>query len=129
MRFLRRWGPALLCTALLFGASSRPSLPVDLHSGSDKIVHFAAYAVLGTALAHGQIASGIGVAWPLLIGVATGGLDELYQSTVPNRHADPLDWLADSLGVCFGVLLFHLWRRARTPTPRPETSRPIFHDR
>jgi VanZ family protein len=128
--FLRRWGPALLCAALLFAASSRSSLPVDLHSGSDKLVHFAAYAVLGAALAYGQIASGISVAWPLLLGVATGGLDELYQSTVPNRSADPLDWLADSLGVFFGVFLFHLWRRFREPAaPRVNRSEPLFHDR
>jgi VanZ family protein len=128
--FLRRWAPALLWTTLLFAVSSRPALPVDLHSGSDKVAHFSAYAVLGVALAYGQVSSGISVAWPLLIGVATGGLDELYQSTVPNRSADPLDWLADSLGVFFGVLCFHLWRRRRErTTPPAPRSEPLFHDR
>jgi len=120
--FLRRWGPALVWTALLFAVSSRTSLPVDLHSGSDKLAHFAAYAVLGVLLARGQWMAGIAVLWPVLIGVAIGGLDELYQGTVPNRHSDVGDWIADSLGVAFGVLTFHLWCRARTGG-RPLTNR------
>jgi VanZ family protein len=117
--WLRRWGPALLFTAILFAASSRPTLPVDLHSGSDKLVHFAAYSVLGVLLARGQLRSGVSAAWVILVGILIGGLDELYQSTIPNRSTDALDWLADSLGVVFGVFVFNLWWRARTREGRP----------
>jgi VanZ family protein len=127
--FLRRWGLALLWTALLFAVSSRPSLPVDLHSGTDKLAHFAAYTVLGVLLAHGQVRSRISVLWPLLIGVVVGGLDELFQSTVPNRTAEVGDWIADSLGVGFGVLSFHLWRRSRAaPGARAPRSEPLPHE-
>jgi VanZ family protein len=128
-RFLRRWGPALLWTAVLFAASSRPSLPVDLHSGTDKLAHFAAYAVLGVLLGRAQALSGIAVAWAILIGVMIGGLDELYQSTVPNRHADVGDWLADSAGVVTGVRLYHVWRR-RHDRDRPGIRRtePLTHE-
>jgi VanZ family protein len=117
--WLRRWGPALLFTAILFAASSRPTLPVDLHSGSDKLVHFAAYSVLGVLLARGQLRSGVSAAWVILVGILIGGLDELYQSTIPNRSTDALDWLADSLGVVFGVFVFNLWWRARMREGHP----------
>jgi VanZ family protein len=112
-RFLRRWGPALLWTGILFAASSRPTLPVDLAAGTDKLAHFAAYSVLGFLLARGQFHARISVVWPVAVGSLTGALDELYQSTVPGRHMDPADWLADTLGVVAGVTLYHLWRRSK----------------
>lgn len=111
--FLRRWGPALLWTALLFAVSSRPSLPVELRSGTDKLAHFAAYAVLGALLAYGQARSRLAVLWAVALGVLVGALDELYQSTVPGRSAEVADWIADTLGVLFGVGAFHAARRAR----------------
>jgi VanZ family protein len=124
--FLRRWGPAILWTAALFAASSRPSLPVDLHSGTDKLAHFAAYSVLGFLLARGSVRSSIALPWVVLVGVLIGGLDELYQSTVPNRVADVGDWIADSLGVFAGVAIHQLWwRRAgrrSVPPRRPATA-------
>lgn len=127
--FLRRWGPALLWTALLFAVSSRPSLPVDLHSGTDKLAHFAAYSVLGVLLAFGQVRSGIRVIWPVVLGSLTGALDELFQSTVPGRSAEVGDWVADSLGAAFGVLLFHLWSRSGKPQgKRARSSAPLLHD-
>jgi VanZ family protein len=128
-RFLRRWGPALLWTALLFAVSSRSSLPVDLHSGSDKLAHFAAYAVLGVLLAFGQVRSGMRVLWPVVLGSLIGALDELFQSTVPGRSAEVGDWVADSLGAAFGVLLFHLWSRPGTPRGEPaRSSHPVLHE-
>jgi VanZ family protein len=127
--FLRRWGPALLWTAVLFGASSRQSLPVDLHSGTDKLAHFGAYAVLGLLLAHGQLRSGISVLWVMLFGSLIGGMDELYQGTVPNRSPDLHDWVADSLGVVAGVFLFNLWWHARSyGRARARRRQPVPHE-
>jgi len=125
-QFLWRWGPAILWTAVLFAASSRSSLPVDLHSGTDKLAHFGAYSILGCLLARGSVRSRISLPLVVLIGILIGGLDELYQSTIPNRVADVGDWIADSLGVVAGVVLHQLWwrrggRRA-APEPRPATA-------
>jgi VanZ family protein len=39
------------------------------------------------------------------IGAGMGLLDELYQSTVPGRTSDPLDWLVDVLAVTAAVLV------------------------
>jgi len=125
-QFLWRWGPAILWTAVLFAASSRPSLPVDLHSGTDKLAHFAAYSVLGFLLARGGVRSRISLPLVVLIGILIGALDELYQSTIPNRVADVGDWIADSLGVVAGVVLHQLWwrrgARRAAPEPRPATA-------
>lgn len=87
--------------------------------GMDKLVHFAAYAVLALALAL----------WPktktwlqhplrtafIIIAIASvyGGVDELHQSYVPGRDASMYDWLADTLGAGFGVLVFGWWRVRR----------------
>jgi VanZ family protein len=119
--FLRRWAPALLWTAVLFAASSFPTVPVDLEAGRDKLAHFAAYLVLGLLLARGQTLARISPLWALVIGSLVGALDELYQSIVPGRHMDLTDWVADSLGVVAGVILYHAWRgsSARRSQPIP----------
>lgn len=129
IRFLRRWGPALLWTALLFTASSQQSLPVELARGTDKLAHFAAYAVLGLLLARGQHLSGVSVGLVLVLGSVIGGLDELYQATVPGRSPEVGDWVADTLGVVAGVSLFHGWIRARPARrSRADPSNPITNE-
>jgi VanZ family protein len=45
----------------------------------------------------------------LLLTVVQGGVDELYQTTVPGRFADVYDFLADVTG---GVL-YAGWRKVR----------------
>ena len=37
------------------------------------------------------------------------GVDEVHQSFVPGRDASVYDWLADTLGAGFGVLVFALF--------------------
>lgn len=127
--FLRSWAPALLWTAAIFAASSRSTVPVDLHSGTDKLAHFAAYAVLGVALAFGQLRSGLHLGWAVAIGVLIGGLDELYQGTVPGRRQELGDWIADSLGVIFGVAAYNFRARGRArPRASARASEPIPHE-
>ncbi|HEV2130320.1 MAG TPA: VanZ family protein, partial [Longimicrobiaceae bacterium] len=120
-RLLRDWGPALLWTAILFGLSSRPTLPVDLGGGLDKLAHFGAYALLGLLLAHGQARSGIALLWAVAAGMLIGALDEFYQGFAPGRATELADWAADTLGVLTGVSLYHLglgwWRSRSTPAP------------
>jgi VanZ family protein len=41
----------------------------------------------------------------VVIGSLYGGTDEFHQSFVPGRTADPLDWVADTLGVALGASL------------------------
>jgi VanZ family protein len=107
------WIPAAAWAGLLVFLSSRPSLPAPQLSHFDKVAHFVAYAVLGTALAHAVSRSG----WPLVVavvlGLAFGASDELHQSLVPGRDASFLDWVADAAGVTVAVLVYARWRHHR----------------
>jgi VanZ family protein len=115
LKRLLLWGLVVAQMALLFTASSSsdPDLPGQL---SDKVVHFAAYGVLGAlvlnALANGTIA---GLTWPralaaILIAVLYGLSDELHQSFVPGRSPDALDVLADAAGAAAAALTLLVFR-------------------
>jgi len=39
------------------------------------------------------------------IGAGVGCLDEIYQSFVPGRQSDPLDWLTDLAAITAAVVL------------------------
>jgi VanZ family protein len=54
-----------------------------------------------------------GYSWRVVLSaILLGGLvaisDELYQSTVPGRHANPLDAVADVVGVALAAIVW--WR-------------------
>lgn len=113
-KFLRFWLPVLLYVALIFAASSVANLqpPQVFGSLSDKAAHAAEYGILGfllvrairgTELLERSVPAGL-VA--LIIGLAIGLSDELYQAHVPGRQSDPFDFLADSLGVAVAVVFF-----------------------
>ncbi|MHC4600970.1 MAG: VanZ family protein [Planctomycetota bacterium] len=102
------WGPPVLYTGLIFLVSSIPwGKPPLVWTYQDKIVHFVEYGIL-SALLFRALGAGIGV-WgaaglAFLASAALGGLDELYQSTVPKRAPDILDACADAVGALVGAL-------------------------
>lgn len=116
-----RWLPLAGWVALIFGLSSIPGLStddVDLPGWFDKAVHAVEYAVLALLLYRGF---GYGQTRPrwitIVIAVATGvglaAIDELYQGTVPGRHASVFDLAADAVGVLSGTLLAVCRQRIR----------------
>lgn len=94
-----------LTVAMLWPLEAPPPAP----EGSDKLVHFIAFAALSFPLARtgrlGLIAVFIGAS-------AFGGLIELIQPTF-NRSADVGDWVADTVGVVIGIGAALLYRRLR----------------
>ena len=83
--------------------------PPPAPEGSDKLVHFIAFA----ALAFPLTSTGRFGVMPVLIGASTfGGIIELIQPTF-NRSADVSDWVADTLGVLIGISLGLVYRRFR----------------
>jgi VanZ family protein len=114
IRWLRGWAPALVCAALIFLASSRPTVPVPLPGNTDKVAHFGAYSVFGVALGYARHVTGI----PLAAAAVAGGLyalsDEVHQGFVPGRAPEFGDWVADAAGVLAGLAAFQLWRRLRS---------------
>jgi hypothetical protein len=114
--WLSLWVPPVLYLALIFVLSSRPDLPAT-PGGSDKLVHGLAYAGLGLLLCRAYLGSALGRTAAFALAVLTASLygasDEWHQSFVPNRFADPLDWVADTLGALAGAAIWLRLRRLR----------------
>ena len=94
-----------LPVAMLWPLDQPPPAP----AGSDKIVHFIAFAALAFPLAR----TGRFGLMPVIIGAsAFGGAIELIQPTF-NRSADVNDWAADIIGVLLGTAGGLAYRRIR----------------
>ena len=94
-----------LTVAMLWPLEAPPPAP----EGSDKLVHFIAFAALAFPLAR---TGRLGLL-PVFVGAsAFGGLIELIQPSF-NRSADINDWIADIVGVVFGIGCGLLYRRLR----------------
>ena len=97
----------VLTVAMLWPLEAPPPAP----EGSDKLVHFVAFAALAFPLAR----TGRFGLLPVFIGAsAFGGAIELIQPTF-NRSADVNDWAADIMGVLLGIAGGLVYRRIRRP--------------
>jgi len=81
----------------------------------DKVLHFAAFALLGALFLRAFYTTRIRhhltlmVALSVLFSTLFGISDEIHQSFVPYRTADAMDVLADILGSAFGTGVYSLW--------------------
>ena len=92
-----------LTVAMLWPLEAPPPVP----EGSDKLVHFIAFAALAFPLAY---TGRFGLS-PVFIGASVyGGAIELIQPSF-NRSADINDWVADIIGVVLGIGCGLLHRR------------------
>jgi VanZ family protein len=100
----------LMCVAAWFAFA--PVTAVAQPSGIDKVEHLLAFASLGLAAAFtadpGLRRTVLAAAGLLLY----GGFIELVQTQLPTRTADWADVLADGVGICAGLALASLLRRA-----------------
>ncbi len=114
----RRWLPPVAWAATILLINSIPSNDLGVVApysfpGADKIVHATLYAILGwlAAKAVGVEELNLTAAVWTLASIATfGAADEWHQQFVAGRAADPVDWLADTLGAAAAVLIF-VWRQ------------------
>jgi len=95
----------VLTVAMLWPLEAPPPAP----EGSDKLVHFMAFAALAFPLAR---TGRFGLLPVFICASALGGIIELIQPTF-NRSAEVNDWIADTLGVLIGIGLGLVYRRAR----------------
>ena len=87
-------GAAILVIALFWGGS-QPFAVGLFPAPYDKLAHSLYFATLSLLLWFGT-----GGRWPVLLFVAVsaiGGLDELYQATLPGRQAGLSDFLTDTV--------------------------------
>jgi VanZ family protein len=96
--------PAIVLIAIVT-ATSLPHPPA-MPNNRDKLVHFAAYALLGGSMAWASNTRAMARAllWCAVISLM-GAVDEWHQQFVPNRRMDARDWLADTLGGAVGFSL------------------------
>ncbi|HHN47017.1 MAG TPA: hypothetical protein ENN09_06200 [Planctomycetes bacterium] len=119
---MKRLSAALLVSAVILQALVLYAsvLPLTRHTpafiGEDKVLHFAAFAVIGLLLALGSAAGGRGYlyAGALLSGFFVSVLSEVLQKWVPMRRASFYDALANVLGLLAVIAVYEgirLWRR------------------
>ncbi len=51
-----------------------------------------------------SISKTVAMCQAIFLGSLYGLADELHQYFVPNRYADPIDWVADTLGSAVGAI-------------------------
>ena len=121
------WIPLLLYSGFIFymSSGSAPRLPLGDFVLKDKLLHAGAYGVWGILCAWASLktwpeagATRL-VFWGALAGTLYGLSDELHQSFVPPRVADPSDLAADAVGCLLGTLAMVLLHR------RKERSGPV----
>lgn len=82
--------------------------------GSDKVVHFSAYGVLGASVAWAAWSrTGLAALRWLLVVSALGAADEWHQQFIPGRRMDAQDWMADTAGAACGLFLVTALLRRR----------------
>lgn len=100
------WIITVFYMAAIFYISSQKSAELPpLPWGSDKVLHAAAYAVLGVLSCLSFKKSGLSrrvIALSFLLAVIYGITDEFHQSFVPGRNATVGDVIADSVGAFLG---------------------------
>jgi VanZ family protein len=130
MRMLPDLVPLILYCIFIYIQSSLPApfeIPEVAHF--DKLLHLGAYGVMAilfyrTYLSGWPQALKRTLIWASVISTALYGLsDEIHQYFVPERSADPLDWLADAVGGAVGAViyqrLFDATRKSRKFHPPP----------
>ena len=105
-----RWVAVLAWAAVILVATSLPGrLVPPAFPYADKLVHLAAYAVLGGLVARALRAGRPGSPGArTLVGAAAAVAlfaagDEWHQQFIPGRSGDPTDWLADLIGASAGL--------------------------
>ncbi len=114
--FLFYWLPIFVYCTLIYIQSSYPS-PEEVPQLPyiDKVLHFAAYALLSALFFRAfktlPIKDNIRLITILAITLSSlyGISDEIHQHYVPYRDADIMDALADIIGSIFGVYIYHFF--------------------
>jgi VanZ family protein len=130
--FVRYWLPVIAYVGLIFSLSSLHGSSVpDFFPNVDKLEHLLEYSLFGLLAGRAirftlgptghRLAAAFGT---IALGAVVGALDELYQSRVPGRSSDPMDWMVDVGAVAVAVLATQLIRTRpirRSTTEKPQS--------
>jgi len=112
IRKIRDFSCLILYCTLIYALSNQSKiLAPSLVSYQDKFIHASAYAVMGLlswrALSHFFQQRHYLFISSLVFCSLYGFSDEFHQSFVPGRHADILDWIADTLGAAVMIVFLN----------------------
>ena len=118
----------VLYSLLLVVATHLPRVPTFVRiPGEDKWLHFVAYGCQATlamsALYFTNLLGLKNVVYLTIILAIFGAIDELTQP-IFSRQAELLDWIADCVGVLFGVCSAYLVVHIRGEIKSPQKGRP-----
>jgi VanZ family protein len=124
-QFTLYWLPLIAYCVAIYIQSDYPS-PQSLPSFefSDKLLHLAAYAVMGVLFyrAYQTTPFNSNIQMLVLLSMISASLygvsDEIHQAFVPARDGSLWDVVADILGAAGGVYLYNRWMIARNHKPR-----------
>ena len=113
--FVLYWLPLILYCLLIYIQSAHPS-PKQIPSFPfvDKVLHFAAYGIMGILFyrAYQTLRIKNNIQLLMLLSAVSASLygisDEIHQSFVPFREAEVADVVADIIGAFSGVWLYRL---------------------
>ncbi len=105
--------PALLSltfAGMILGASSVPGMRLPHVPVSFTTIHFFVYFIFGCLLMWWRMSAPRSTRAGSLVqasfmGSIYGLLDETYQSVIPGRTSDPVDWVVDVAGIVVGSSL------------------------
>jgi VanZ family protein len=118
--FTYYWLPLIAYCIFIYIQSSHPSPEiVPTFEFSDKLLHFAAYAIMGVLFyrAFQTLSLRNNIQLLVLLSMVCASVygisDEIHQAFVPYRNGSLSDVIADVLGAVCGVYLYHRWVMAR----------------
>lgn len=140
-KFFKNWYPTLIMALIIFILSSAPALDSNKQSGLiinaitflfpdlknvsflvtivRKTAHFIEYTILGFLTARSMRLSGARHSITSIIACAFyASTDEIHQSFVPGRSAEPKDVALDTLGASFGIFIYWLITRKKFTSSR-----------
>ena len=111
MKCTLNWAPTVVYMILIFWESSLSNpAPGVTTLVWDKALHTVGYGLLGACCARSFRRDGHSWRAALILGTllasAYGATDEFHQSFTPQRTADVVDWVADSLGSFAGATTY-----------------------
>ena len=96
------WIMTVLMLVLILMGTLSPQTSIELHgSGSDKTLHFIAFAALVSPLIFYNLKNSY---WIVPLALALGALIEVFQP-IFGRYREVSDFYADALGVLFSLLV------------------------
>ena len=108
--------PLIFYWLLILTLTSLPGEDLPDIKISDKIEHFLAFGGLGFLLHLSlriqdkfNIIKKLPWLFAILFAAAYAAFDELHQLFIPGRLCDIHDWIADTVGVTFGVIIMALF--------------------